>query len=989
MMLLSVQQYPAAPPRRLAAAVFAVAVLLGAADAGADILPTPRWRVVPNGAVRAAVEKDGVVYVGGSFTHVFQPPPADPLFVDRTTGAALTGCAAKTGSFNLVPDASGGAFVQVDVGARVPETFWDGNGPFAPPAGTTFLRVLPNCRWDRGFLPTLISPSGLPAVGGFFDTGTVVLGTNNGARSASLAVYDRVTGQRLASVTSWPVVSIGPVGMAGPDTVVVLTVENPPAVTYSLRHLTISTLTLSGQVPLPRQPAIVFAAARVFVRPTFIDDALGTPWPPNVPKPLFALDAATLQPSPGWTTPTDTGTPVVAGGFLFANEQSGLVRRNLATGAIDPAWQPRVGLAAASDGSRLIVASQAGYSALNPVTGAVEGWSVNAFGGPVRPLGQAISLGRVQGVNGQARASLAAVDAATGALLPFNPLAPLVQAFVTALAATSSDVYAAGELCDALPCNVAMQRSIYTVRRIDRQSGVSDPGWAPTFDTGGASPAPVIPDVLVATEGTLYLGGSFRRVGGRLGGTVLPMTDRAGVSAIDLGAQQITSWNPRVESAAGDNVRDMALAADSMYLGGAFTTVGGQPRGGFARVDLATGAPLTPVLPVALDVWRVATDGVSAYLLTRQTLTNPPLLARVDPAGGAVVVNLPLFTPGVPVYAGGRLYMDRERDALTLQPTSSPLIAEFAFEGEQGVMAVVSSGQACTFCLSYYGFAVAAPPAAPQGLAAQTNGNTIQLSWSPGSAVGGTGAPTSYVVRAGTAPGLANLADVDTGSLATSLAASAPNGTYFVRVHARNAYGLSPMSNEVSFTLGPQLCTTLPGAPGPLTATVNGLSLALAWGAATSATTYVLEAGSASGLSNLAVLNVGAGLTFGASAPAGTYFVRVRGSNACGAGPASNEVPITLGATVALPGTPLNLTAGVSSATVSIAWNAPASGGAPASYALEAGSAQGLADIAVVPVTGTGIVVPGVPAGRYFVRVRAVNAAGSGPPTTDVAVVVP
>jgi len=955
-------------------AVFSVAVLLlGAADAGADILPTPRWRVVPNGGLLAAVEKNGIVYLAGNFTHIFQPPPADPLFVDRTTGAALTGCAAKTGFFTLVPDASGGAFVQVDVSARVSETFWDGNGPFAPPAGTTFLRILPNCRWDRGFLPTRISSSGLPAVGTFFDTGTVVLGTNPGVGSASLAAYDRVTGQRLASVTSWPVVVIEPVGMAGPDTAVVLTAENPPAVTYSLRHLTISTLTLSGQVQLPAarglRPPAWLVGGRVFVQPT-----LGTP------RPLYSLDPATLQPTPGWTNPVDAeiqAPPLVAGGYLFTHGTSGLVRRDLTTGAVDTTWQARTGLSSAVfDETRIIVGDAAGYRALNPATGALEGWSVNAFGGAPRPLGQAVALGRVQGVNGAPRNALAAVDGATGGLLPFNPLgSPAVPGrYARALAATSAHLYASVPDLNFTPSG--------GVVRIDLHTGTVDPAW--TLRPVGEV------KTLVATESTLYAGGRFASVSGTLGGVPFAPIARNGAMAVDLAALQVTPWNPGpVDPLNGDNVRAMALAGNSMYLGGSFTAVGGQPRGGFARVDLSTGAPLTPALPVALNVRSLTSDGVSAYLQTLGTLTNPPLLARVDPGGGAVAVSLPLFVEGVPVFGRGRLYLDRERDPLTLQPTSSPVVAAFSFQGEEGVMAVISSGPTSTFGLFYYGFAVTAPPAAPQGLTAQTSGNTIQLSWSPGTAAGGTGAPSSYVVRAGTGPGLANLADVDTGSLATALSAPAPNGTYFVRVHARNAYGLSPASNEVSFTLGPQPCTTLPGAPGTLTATANGLSLSLAWGAATNATAYVLEAGSAPGQSNLAVVNVGAGLSFGASAPAGTYVVRVRGSNACGTGPASNEVSITLGASVALPGTPLNLTASVSGATVSLAWAAPASGGAPASYVLEAGSAPGLADIAVAPVAGTGIVVPGVPAGRYFVRVRAVNAAGSGPPTTDVAVVVP
>ena len=57
--------------------------------------------------------------------------------------------------------------------------------------------------------------------------------------------------------------------------------------------------------------------------------------------------------------------------------------------------------------------------------------------------------------------------------------------------------------------------------------------------------------------------------------------------------------------------------------------------------------------------------------------------------------------------------------------------------------------------------------------------------------------PTSYVVEAGSVSGAANLAVIDTGSVSPILMATAPPGTYFVRVRARNACGLSGPSNQV------------------------------------------------------------------------------------------------------------------------------------------------------------------------------------------------
>jgi hypothetical protein len=89
------------------------------------------------------------------------------------------------------------------------------------------------------------------------------------------------------------------------------------------------------------------------------------------------------------------------------------------------------------------------------------------------------------------------------------------------------------------------------------------------------------------------------------------------------------------------------------------------------------------------------------------------------------------------------------------------------------------------------------------------------------------------------------------------------------------------------------------------------------------------------------------------------------------------------GAGLTAPGTPLGLGSTVAGSTVTITWSAPASGGAPSSYQLRAGTAPGLTDITTMTVNGTTLVVPGVPNGAYYVRVVAGNAAGVSAATAD------
>ncbi len=88
------------------------------------------------------------------------------------------------------------------------------------------------------------------------------------------------------------------------------------------------------------------------------------------------------------------------------------------------------------------------------------------------------------------------------------------------------------------------------------------------------------------------------------------------------------------------------------------------------------------------------------------------------------------------------------------------------------------------------------------------------------------------------------------------------------------------------------------------------------------------------------------------------------------------------------PGTPTGLLSSVVGSTVTIRWTAAATGGAPTGYQLIAGTAPGASNIGAIPVTGTTLVVPGVPNGIYYARVIATNAAGASAPTADISITV-
>jgi outer membrane protein assembly factor BamB len=183
----------------------------------------------------------------------------------------------------------------------------------------------------------------------------------------------------------------------------------------------------------------------------------------------------------------------------------------------------------------------------------------------------------------------------------------------------------------------------------------------------------------------------------------------------------------------------------------------------------------------------------------------------------------------------------------------------------------------------------------------------------------------------------------------------------------------------------------VPGAPTNLEAGTAGFDVTLTWeapAAGPAPAAYLVEAGSGPALADLGSFSTGSTATMlsAAGAPAGSYYVRVRGQNVAGAGEASNNILLVLG----VPGPPSDLTASTSGSTVSLTWTAPTLGGAPTSYFLEAGSAPGLSDLASFSTgtLATTLITAGVPPGTYYVRMKAENATGPSLPSDEIVVTV-
>ena len=206
---------------------------------------------------------------------------------------------------------------------------------------------------------------------------------------------------------------------------------------------------------------------------------------------------------------------------------------------------------------------------------------------------------------------------------------------------------------------------------------------------------------------------------------------------------------------------------------------------------------------------------------------------------------------------------------------------------------------------------------------------------------------------------------------------------------------LAPRVSALGVSTGEVVTTP----PSNLTRTVQGTTVLLGWGAppGSQPTSYVIEAGSTSGASNITVFDTGSaatGLTVN-NVPPGTYFVRVRGRDAAGNGPASNEVTVVVGGAGPAPGNcqPRNLTGIAIGSDVALGWDEPPGSGSQCGSNSVPGPGRfgaGASDLAQVSTPGLigAFNVSGVAAGTFYIRVRSQGPGGVSAPSNELVITV-
>lgn len=873
-----------------------------------------------DGTVRAVGISGTSVYFAGSFTTVAGAARAGVAAVDLHTGALVSGFApAVAGGAvrDLVIDATSlylaGEFITVGAAsrsfvARVDRTT-GAVMPFDAAANGSVFRIIKS--GDH-----LYTAGDFLTIGGLARRGVARLDATTGAADAAFSAQLN-SGARGLALDANTLYIGGSFSQAGGQSRSRIAAVNPrtgvaaawnPGANGDVTSLTLAGTMLVAAGSFER----IGGAERLYIAgldTTRTTDVL-MPWNPA------------LNSSADFVFADSGGTVFAGGGFtgFGAVRRDNLAAINLQRGDL-ASWNPGAnGWIRALDirGNMLYIGgdfttiggvSRSRIAAVNARTGAVGDWNPSP-NGPIRGImvagsvvyfvGEFTSLNTPGGSTSRGRG--AAVDA-DGTVQPWNPAA---NNHIESLFVDGPRVYVGGTF------TMLGAQTHNRLGAVNASDGAAIAQFAPSVDA-------VIYRVDVQ-NGIVYFGGALQSVNGSTRNNVaavqgLPATMPAPPGTPAPGT--LLGWNPSV----GGPVYDIDAFGDVVYLSGGFGSVNGSSRPGIARVSAnpATGS-LDPWKPTDVSGGQVSVidtsdeavlfggnlhdlDGVSIGAVlypeeSRRTPPRAPTTPEVSVNGTSVNVTWgrpPLGTvPASYVVEGGSTPGQRDLANFSTGSADTGFTAAVSagtyYLRMRSTNAFGMSETSEEFAFTVGASTCAAPPLAPLDLRADTSGNEVTFSWraSPQSVV------SRYVLRAGDVSGTSRLASLDVGA-GTSAVVTAPAGAFFVTLVAVNECGTSVASEEAVAVVGG--APVPPGRPFNLEALVTGNDVVLTWGAPSIGTgpfQYVVEVGSAPGLSNVLVAPASATSLGATAVPAGIYYVRTRAIGIAGTGPVSNEVAVVV-----------------------------------------------------------------------------------------------
>jgi hypothetical protein len=464
----------------------------------------------PTRQVNAIARSGNTIYIGGGFNYVGPP----------TGGSASFGAA--DGKLTRVP------FAQINgiVYASVPDGKggWFAGGTFSNAQGLTryyLLHILPDGRLDPNW-----------------DPGIVYSNVNNCVRTMLLSDSLLYIGGNFTSIGGQPRSGLAAIHVA------------------------------SGQVAA---------------------------WNPGVDKDVFTLARS-------------GNTMYVGGNFTTVGGQrrANLAAVDMVTGQVTP-WNPSVGgrvNALAATGSTLYVGGNfttlAGLpridlAAVELATGQVTAWNPGVTGEVLTLAVYGANVyvgGGYYNIGGQPRNCLAALNAATGQVTAWNPD---VSYSVDVLTVAGNTIYAGGAF---LSWGTQARNKLAAFDAVTGQLTAWNPSASSTVKT------------IAVARGMVFVGGHFNTAGGQ---------PRSRLAALDATTGQVTAWNPEADN----DVHALVVANGMVYAGGRFTQISGQTRNRLAAIDGVTGqlsswdanvTSTTTTLNAVIEVKALALSGTTLYV---------------------------------------------------------------------------------------------------------------------------------------------------------------------------------------------------------------------------------------------------------------------------------------------------------------------------------------------------------------------------------------
>ncbi len=397
-----------------------------------------------------------------------------------------------------------------------------------------------------------------------------------------------------------------------------------------------------GKILIGGQFTHVLGVLRTCIARLNPDCTLDTAFAPNASRGIApAVHAIVVQPN---------GTILLGGAFSGVGGQNrqNFARVDATTGAADsfnPDADETVYAIAVQPDGKILVGGQfktvggmirSHVARLDPVTGAADGFNPNADGTvetvALQPDGKVLAGGVFTAIGGQTRNRIARLNATTGLADSFNPNADFP---VRALAVQPDGKVLAGGLFTSIGGQTRPK-----IARLDPGTGLAD-SFAPSPNANS-----VVSTIAIQADGKILLGGLFSTLAPNGGG---PITRNNIARLHPEGTLDIG-----FDANANTHVASIALQTDGKVLtAGGFTTIGSQPRSGFARLSNDSAQQNVAVSQTAVT-W---TRGSSSPQFMRVTFESSTDSVNYTPLGNGTTVGSNWTLSGLSLPAGQNIYI--------------------------------------------------------------------------------------------------------------------------------------------------------------------------------------------------------------------------------------------------------------------------------------------------------------------------------------------